>query len=58
MLDSSPILETEANPRVLELDAEAPGSHILEIATVLPASEVLELESQRPIAELDGSTMR
>ena len=69
MLDSLPIVETEANPRVPELDAEAPGPHVLEMETVVPASEMetaepasemetsehaLELESQRPIAELEG----
>lgn len=73
MLDSAPIVEAEANPRVRELDAEAPGPHILELATVVPVSEVeavepaleietleraLELESERPIAELEGSTMQ
>lgn len=73
MLDSSPILEAEANPRVPELDAEAPGPHILEIETVVhicevetvePVSEIetleraLELEAQGPIVELEGSTVR
>ena len=72
MLDSSPIVEAEANPRVPELDAEAPGPHILEMETVVvtasemetaePAYEMetsehaLELESQRPIAELEGTS--
>ena len=71
MLDSLPIVEAEANPRVRELDAEAPGPHVLEMETVVPASEMgtaepasemetleraLELESQRPIAELEGIT--
>ena len=71
MLDSSPIVEAEANPYVRELDAEAPGPHILEMETVMPASEMgtvgaasemetsecaLELESQKPIAELEGVT--
>ena len=51
MLDSSIVTELEANtPRAPELDAEAPGSHILEIETVEPA---LEMESQRHIAELE-----
>lgn len=71
MLDSLQIVEAEANPRVLELDAEAAGPHVLEMETVVPASEMeaaepasemetseraLELESQRPIAELEGIT--
>ena len=71
MLDSLPIVEVEANPRVPELDAEAPGPHVLEMETVVPVSEMetaesafemetlkhaLELESQRPIAELEGIT--
>ena len=71
MLDSIPIVEAEANPCVRELDAEAPGPHVLEMETVMPASEMgtaesasemetseraLELESQRPIAELEGMT--
>ena len=52
MLDSSIITEMEANtPRAPELDAEAPGSHILEIETVEPA---LEMGSLRHIAELEG----
>lgn len=66
-------MEAEANTRVRELDAEAPGPHILEIATVVPVSEVeavepaleietleraLELESERPIAELEASAIR
>ncbi|KAM0798769.1 hypothetical protein BDR22DRAFT_934515 [Usnea florida] len=52
MLDSSAILEVEArNPQAPELDAEAPGPHILEIETLEP---VLEMESQRPLAELEG----
>ena len=64
------IVEAEANPPVRQLDAEAPGPHVLEVDTVVPASEVgtaesvfeetsrrtLELESQRPIAELEGIT--
>ena len=39
------------NPRAPELDAEAPGPHILEIGTLDP---VLRMESQRPITELEG----
>ena len=71
MLDSTTIVEVEANPCFRELDAEAPRPHVLETETVVaawemgtadPASEVealeraLELESQRPIAELEGIT--
>ena len=71
MLDSLPIVEAEANPRVRQLDAEAPGPHVLEVETVVPASEMgtaepasemeslertLEMESQIPIAELEGIT--
>ena len=70
MLDSLPIVEAEANPRVRQLDAEAPGPHVLEVGTVVPASEMgiaepssketsertLEMESQIPIAELEGIT--
>ena len=37
--------------RTPELDAEAPGPHILEFESVEPA---LEMESQRQIAELEG----
>ena len=70
MLDSSPIAEVEANPRIRELDAEAPGPHILEMGTVDPISKTdtmepvlemetveraMELESQRPIAELEAT---
>ena len=52
MLESSIGTEMEANTlRAPELDAEAPGPHVLEIETVEPA---LEMESQRPIAELEG----
>ena len=61
MLDSIPVVEAEANPRVGELDAEAPGPHILEMESMVPASEMgtleraLESEPQRPIAELEGT---
>lgn len=52
MLDASAAIEIEAtNPRVPELEAEAPGPHILEIATLEPVSEI---RSQRPIGELEG----
>ncbi len=51
-LESSMVTEMEANTlRVPELDAEAPGPHIVEIETVEPA---LEMESQRQMAELEG----
>ena len=73
MLDSTPIMELEANPRIRELDAEAPGPHVLEIETVVPTLEMetvesawdietheraVELESQQPIPELEGITLR
>lgn len=52
MLDSSIIVEMAAkHPRAPELDAEAPGPHILEIGTLEP---VLKMESRRPTAELEG----
>ena len=52
MLDSSAVLEVEArNPRAPELDAEAPGPHILEAETV---ETILEMYSQRPVGELEG----
>ena len=54
MPDSSAVVEVEAmNPRTPELDAEAPGPHILEIGAQEP---VLELECQRSIAELEGGS--
>ncbi len=52
MLEVSIVTEMEANAlRPPELDAEAPGPHVLEIETVEPA---LEMESQRQLAELEG----
>ena len=52
VLDSSAVREVAtSNTRAPELDAEAPGPHILEIETL---ELVSELESQRNIAELDG----
>ena len=52
MLDSTTITEMEAkNPRGPELDAEAPGPHILEIGTLEP---VLRTQSHRCPAELEG----
>ena len=69
ILNSLPIVEAEANPCVRDLDAEAPGLHVLEMETVMPASEIgtaepvsemetseraLDLKSQRPVAELEG----
>ena len=54
MLESSAVVEVEAmNPRTPELDAEAPGPHILEIGA---QESVLELECQRSIAELEGGS--
>ena len=54
ILDSSAIIEVEANnPRPPELDAEAPGPHILEIETVEP---ILEMAYQRTIPELEGQS--
>ena len=42
----------EANsPRGPELDAEAPGPHILEIGILEP---VVRTNSRRPLAELEG----
>ncbi len=56
MLDSSTIVEMEAkNPRAAELDAEAPGPHILEIGTLEP---ILRTDSQRSRAELEGWNRR
>ena len=70
MLDSLPIVEAEANPRIRELDAEAPGPHILEMGTLVPTSELgtkepawemetveraIELDTQGPIAELEAT---
>lgn len=52
MLDSSVVTEVEAKTvRAPELDAEAPGPHIIEIETAEPA---LEIASQTPMAELEG----
>ena len=52
MLDSSIITEVEArNIRTPELDAEAPGPHILEIETLEP---VPELEAPNQGAEMGG----
>lgn len=52
MLASSAVLEVEArNPRAPELDAEAPGPHIVEAETV---ETILEMYSQRPVGELEG----
>ena len=73
ILDSTTIMEVEASPRIRELDAEAPGPHILEIETVVPTLEVetvepaleierreraVELESQQPIHELEEINLR
>ena len=54
MLDSSMRMEVEANnPQKPELDAGAPGPHILEIETVEP---VLEMYTQEPVGELDAES--
>ena len=55
MLDSSTRIEVEANhPQKPELDAEAPGPHILEIETLEP---VLEMYALGPICELEGESI-
>ena len=55
MLDSSTIIEMEANnPHKPELDAEAPGPHILEIETVEP---VFEMYTQGHVGELEGESI-
>ena len=52
MLDSSAVLEMEArNPRTPELDAEAPGPHIVEAETV---ETISEMYSRGPVGELEG----
>ena len=52
MLDSSAVVEMEArNPRTPELDAEAPGPHVLEIEIVEP---VLEMYVPRTVVDLEG----
>ena len=53
MLDSLPIAEAEANPRVPQLDAEAPGPHILEIGTAAHTSEMETLESALEMETLE-----
>ena len=50
--ESSIVTELQANTlRTPELDAEAPGPHILEFETAEPT---LEMESQKQITELEG----
>ncbi len=52
MPDLSAVVEGEtSNPSAPELDAEAPGPHIIEIETV---EAILEMYSQRPTGELEG----
>ncbi len=52
MPDLSAVVEGETrNPPAPELDAEAPGPHILEVEAV---EAVLEMYSQRPTGELEG----
>ena len=54
MLDSSAVLEVEArNPRAPEIDAEAPGPHIVEAETV---ETILEMYAERPVGELEGQS--
>lgn len=52
MQDSSAIIEKDGMTQgILELDAEAPGPHIVEIETLEP---VREMDSRRHIAEMEG----
>ena len=52
MPESSTVTELRASTlQTPELDAEAPGPHILEFESV---ERVLEMGSQRQITELDG----
>ena len=55
ILDSSTDIELEAknphDPRDPELDAEAPGPHILEMETL---EVVHEMESRKHVVEMDG----
>ena len=44
-------VEETKNPRRIELDAEAPGPHIVEIEALEPA---LEMESRKQIPEMEG----
>ena len=48
---SADVEEVTRNPPAPELDAEAPGPHILEIDTV---EAILVMYSQRPTGELEG----
>ena len=51
-LDYSSPIEVEAhNPRHPELEAEAPGPHVVEAETV---ETILEMYSQGPVGELEG----
>ena len=53
-LEPSTHIEVEVNnPQKPELDAEAPGPHILEIETVEP---VLEMYTQESVGELEGES--
>ena len=55
ILGSSAIIEVEGNSRrVPELDAEAPGPHVLEIETVEPISEMDPQNPTKHHAELDA----
>ena len=51
-LDSSTEMELEANnPRDPELDAEAPGPHVLEMETL---EVVCEMDTNPHVVEMDG----
>ena len=64
MLDSSTVVEVEANnPRKPELDAEAPGSHVLEMESQIPFAQLdadapgphkLEIETLEPVLEMES----
>ena len=54
-LHTSAVLEVEANnPQNPELDAEAPGPHIVEVDTV---ETILEMYSQDLVGELEGENI-
>ena len=56
MLDSLTRAELEANnPHKPELDADAPGPHILEIETMEP---IFEMYAQGPVCELEGESQQ
>ena len=54
MPQSSTLVELQAkNPRIPEMDAEAPGPHVLEAETV---ETIVEMYSQAPVGELEGQS--